>query len=54
MIFFPYLLDSYGSCVVIDTSAPRLPLDVCVHPEKGPSLFNKLKKAIEDVEEENT
>ncbi|XP_052810056.1 mitogen-activated protein kinase kinase kinase 15-like isoform X3 [Mya arenaria] len=50
--FFPYLLDSNGTCIVQDTPALTYS-EVCIHPENGPTLYNKLKKALEEVDEDN-
>lgn len=50
--FFPYALDSTGLCIVQD-SASLSYSEVCVHPETGPTLLNKLKKVLDEVDEEN-
>ncbi|XP_069139875.1 mitogen-activated protein kinase kinase kinase 15-like isoform X21 [Argopecten irradians] len=51
VVFLPYLLDNYGTCVVVEASNPAgLPSDSCTHPEKGMSLYHQLKKALSDVE----
>ncbi|XP_052245245.1 mitogen-activated protein kinase kinase kinase 15-like isoform X3 [Dreissena polymorpha] len=50
--FFPYMLDSNGTCVVQDGSS-LLYSEACVHPENGPSLYNKIKKVLNEVDEEN-
>ncbi|XP_033739791.1 mitogen-activated protein kinase kinase kinase 5-like [Pecten maximus] len=50
VVFLPYLLDNYGTCVVVEASNPAVPSDSCTHPEKGMSLYHQLKKALSDVE----
>jgi len=50
--FFPYQLDSQGTCVVQDSPSMSY-ADVCIHPENGPTLVNKLKKVLDEVDEDN-
>lgn len=52
-IFLPYLVDTNATCVVVDSGAPRTANNLCIHPENGPSLYNKLKKVFNDVDEDN-
>ncbi|XP_078310104.1 mitogen-activated protein kinase kinase kinase 15-like isoform X7 [Crassostrea virginica] len=53
VLFFPYLVDSNKTCVVVENST--LPQNCCVHPEKGQqSLFVQLKKKLSEMEKENT
>ncbi|XP_056015216.1 mitogen-activated protein kinase kinase kinase 15-like isoform X3 [Ostrea edulis] len=53
VLFFPYLVDSNKTCVVVENST--LPQNCCVHPEKGQqSLFVHLKKKLSEMEKENT
>ncbi|KAL5009780.1 hypothetical protein ScPMuIL_012085 [Solemya velum] len=54
VVFLPYQLDSNGMCVVNDSNCPRMSGDACVHPENGPSLFNKLNKTLNEVDQDNT
>ncbi|KAL3882967.1 hypothetical protein ACJMK2_029268 [Sinanodonta woodiana] len=54
-VFFPYQLDAEGTCTVIDASSTsRRATELCINPDTGPSIYNKLKKAFSDVVEENT
>ncbi|XP_053396174.1 mitogen-activated protein kinase kinase kinase 5-like isoform X8 [Mercenaria mercenaria] len=51
VVFFPYTKDASGVIIVQDGTVAYT--DVCVHPETGPSLLNKLKKFLSDVDDES-
>ena len=52
-MFLPYVIDANQTCVVVDSAAPRTAANVCIHPDNGPSLYNKVKKVFNDVDEDN-
>ena len=53
VVFLPYVIDANQTCVVVDSAAPRTAANVCIHPDNGPSLYNKVKKVFNDVDEDN-
>ncbi|OPL20635.1 hypothetical protein AM593_04023, partial [Mytilus galloprovincialis] len=49
--FLPYLVDTNSVPVVVENST--LPQDMCMHPEKGMSLYYQLKKRLIELQKEN-
>ncbi|XP_052087032.1 mitogen-activated protein kinase kinase kinase 15-like isoform X6 [Mytilus californianus] len=49
--FLPYLVDANNVPVVVENST--LPQDMCMHPEKGMSLYYQLKKRLIELQKEN-
>ncbi|XP_076076559.1 mitogen-activated protein kinase kinase kinase 15-like isoform X3 [Mytilus galloprovincialis] len=49
--FLPYLVDANSVPVVVENST--LPQDMCMHPEKGMSLYYQLKKRLIELQKEN-
>jgi hypothetical protein len=48
--FLPYLVDANNTPILVDNS--NLPQDVCMHPEKGMSLYFQLKKRLIELQKE--